>query len=61
LWVRGPALLHRLRGRSRRAIIVRAERATDAAGVLSRLVAAGSGQWRGSGVRVMLDVDPQDT
>jgi primosomal protein N' (replication factor Y) len=61
LRVRGPALLHRLRGRSRRAIIVGAERASDAAAVLTRLIAAGSAQWRANGVRVVLDVDPQDT
>ncbi len=61
LRVRGPARLHRLRGRSRRAIIVRAERATTATAVLTRLIAAGSAQWRTAEVRVMLDVDPQDT
>jgi primosomal protein N' (replication factor Y) len=61
LRVRGPALLHRLRGRSRRAIIVRAERATDATAVLIRLIASGPAQWRTGGVRVVLDVDPQDT
>ncbi len=59
--VRGPALLHRLRGRSRRAIIVRAERATDATALLTRLLADGVAERRTAGVRVMLDVDPQDT
>ena len=61
LRVRGPALLHRLRGRSRRAIIVRAGRATDATTLLTRLLADGAAERLTASVRVMLDVDPQDT
>ena len=61
LRVRGPALLHRLRGRSRRAILVRAERASDATTVLTGLLAEGEARRRAAEVRVMLDVDPQDT
>jgi primosomal protein N' (replication factor Y) len=58
--VLGPAPLHRLRGRWRRAILVAAERAGVAADALAgpaRAVAAGGSP----GLRVVIDVDPQET
>jgi primosomal protein N' (replication factor Y) len=57
--VLGPAPLHRLRGRWRRAILAGAERAAPAADALgepARAAAAGR-----PGVRIVIDVDPQDT
>jgi primosomal protein N' (replication factor Y) len=57
----GPAPLHRVRGRTRRAILVRAERATDAAAAARRAVDSAGAAARRSGVRTIIDVDPQDT
>ncbi|MDH3227385.1 MAG: primosomal protein N' [Thermoleophilia bacterium] len=57
----GPAPLHRLRGRTRRALLARAGRAGTAADALEAAagqVAAGAGRRR---FRIVIDVDPQDT
>ncbi len=59
--VLGPAPLHRLRGRSRRAILIRAERATDATALVLRCAETHEAALRATGVRVVIDVDPQDT
>jgi primosomal protein N' (replication factor Y) len=61
LTVRGPAMLHRLRGRSRRAILVRAERAPDATATILSLIDARQAGLKKAGVRIVVDVDPQDT
>jgi primosomal protein N' (replication factor Y) len=58
--VMGPVSLHRLRERHRSAILVRGERAVDLAPVIRNIVdehLAG----RRDGLRVVVDVDPQDT
>ena len=59
--VRGPATLHRLRGRSRRAILVRAERATDATLAVTTHVQAWQREHAKADIRIVVDVDPQDT
>jgi primosomal protein N' (replication factor Y) len=59
--VLGPAPLHRLRGRHRRAMLVRAGRAADAAMPLRALVDARGADLRRAGVRAVIDVDPQET
>ncbi|MDX6645829.1 MAG: hypothetical protein QOK40_1556 [Miltoncostaeaceae bacterium] len=59
--VLGPALLHRLRGRHRRALLARAARAADAAVPLRALVDARGADLRRAGVRAVIDVDPQET
>ncbi len=59
--VLGPAMLHRLRTRSRRAILVRAERATDATALILRHIEARQAALRTAAVRIVVDVDPQDT
>lgn len=61
LRVLGPAPLHRLRGRHRRSLLVRAPRASDATGPLRPLLHARAAELRRAGVRVSVDVDPQDT
>jgi primosomal protein N' (replication factor Y) len=61
LAVLGPAPLHRLRGRSRRALLVRAGRASEATGRLRPLLDARAPALRRAGVRAVVDVDPQDT
>lgn len=61
LRVMGPAPLHRLRGRHRRALLVRAERSRAAT---RACVAALDRVWPGmepEGVRAAIDVDPQVT
>jgi primosomal protein N' (replication factor Y) len=59
--VLGPAPLHRIRGRTRRAVLVRGDRVADArtaalaaVGVVREAAAAGD-------VRIVVDVDPQTT
>ena len=59
--VLGPAPLHRLRGRWRRALLVRAERAGPAADALALAIEHASERMRAAGIRVAVDVDPQDT
>jgi primosomal protein N' (replication factor Y) len=61
LRVMGPAPLHRLRGRSRRALLVAAPRASEAAGPLVAAVGARFGAMYRAGVRATIDVDPQET
>ena len=57
----GPARLHRLRGRTRWALLARAGRAGDAAEPLETAAAARGDALRRAGVRAVMDVDPQDT
>ena len=59
--VHGPALLHRLRGRTRRGILVRGERATDVTALVVGAVDGRRAALARTGVRVVVDVDPQDT
>jgi primosomal protein N' (replication factor Y) len=59
--VLGPAMLHRLRGRSRRAILVRAERATEATAAVTAQIGTRQAALRTAAIRVVVDVDPQDT
>lgn len=59
--VLGPAMLHRLRTRSRRSILVRAERATDATALVLHHLEARRAELRAAGIRAVVDVDPQDT
>ncbi|MGI9539811.1 MAG: primosomal protein N', partial [Miltoncostaeaceae bacterium] len=57
--VLGPARLHRLRGRYRRAVVARADRAADAAGSLAAALAEREGSAEAAGLRTIIDVDPQ--
>ena len=57
----GPAPLHRLRGRTRRALLLRAGRATEAAAPLRAVLDARAAALRRAGVRAVVDVDPQET
>lgn len=57
--VLGPARLHRLRGRYRRAVVARAERAADAAGSLAAALTSRAGVAEEAGLRAIIDVDPQ--
>jgi primosomal protein N' (replication factor Y) len=59
--VLGPAPLHRLRGRHRRVLLVRAERAGDAARPVAAVLDACVAELRSAGVRATVDVDPQST
>jgi primosomal protein N' (replication factor Y) (superfamily II helicase) len=59
--VLGPAPLHRLRGRTRRALVLRAERASGSTGPLRRALDDFADGLRRAKVRVVVDVDPQDT
>jgi primosomal protein N' (replication factor Y) (superfamily II helicase) len=56
----GPAPLHRLRGRTRRALLLRADRAAEAAGPLRAALDGAAADLRRAGVRVAVDVDPQE-
>jgi primosomal protein N' (replication factor Y) (superfamily II helicase) len=56
----GPAPLHRLRGRARRSLLLRAARATEAAAPLRAALDAAAADLRRAGVRVAVDVDPQE-
>jgi primosomal protein N' (replication factor Y) len=59
--VLGPAPLHRVRGRTRRAVLVRADRVAEArAAALSGVAAVADGAASGD-VRIVVDVDPQTT
>jgi len=59
--VRGPSRLHRLRGRSRRAILLQAPRSSSLTAAARRVLDAPKGPASRSGVRIGVDVDPQDT
>jgi len=59
--VQGPAPLHRLRGRTRRALLMAAEGTSSVTGPLRTTLAAWDGELRRSGVRAGVDVDPQET
>ena len=59
--VRGPSRLHRLRGRSRRAILLQARRSSSLTTVARHVLDAPGGAASRSGVRIGVDVDPQDT
>jgi primosomal protein N' (replication factor Y) (superfamily II helicase) len=61
LGVLGPAPLHRLRGRTRRALILRAPRAPEATGPVLAALDARAAALRRAGVRAVVDVDPQET
>ncbi|HEX2508294.1 MAG TPA: primosomal protein N', partial [Miltoncostaeaceae bacterium] len=56
----GPAPLHRLRGRTRRALLLRADRAAEAAAPLRAALDGAAADLRRAGVRVAVDVDPQE-
>jgi primosomal protein N' (replication factor Y) len=55
----GPAPLHRLRGRTRRALLLRADRAADATAAAVAAVTAARPLLDAGGVRATVDVDPQ--
>ena len=59
--VLGPSPLHRLRGRTRRAILLSAPAASRMTSPLRAALDAQAAGLRRSGVRVVVDVDPQDT
>ena len=59
--VRGPSRLHRLRGRARRAILLQAPASSTLTAAARRVLDGPGGPARRSGVRVWVDVDPQDT
>ena len=59
--VQGPAPLHRLRGRTRAAILLAAEKATLVTSGIRSTLAAWEGELRRGGVRAGVDVDPQET
>jgi primosomal protein N' (replication factor Y) len=56
--VRGPSRLHRLRGRTRRAILLQAPLSSTLTTATRRVLAASGVP---GGVRIGIDVDPQDT
>jgi len=56
--VRGPSRLHRLRGRTRRAILLQAPLSSTLTTAARRVLAASGVP---GGVRIGIDVDPQDT
>ncbi len=59
--VLGPAVLHRVRSRTRRTVLVRAERAQDIAQPVRRMADAVTESAGTPDLRVIVDVDPQDT
>jgi primosomal protein N' (replication factor Y) len=59
--VLGPAPLHRVRGRTRRAVLVRADRVAEARAAALAALAAVRGQAGAQDVRLVVDVDPQAT
>ncbi|MFN8109814.1 MAG: primosomal protein N' [Thermoleophilia bacterium] len=61
LRVSGPAPLHRLRGRHRRALLVRADRSRDARRACVAAVQLMYAAMQAAGVRAAIDVDPQAT
>ncbi len=58
--VLGPSPLHRLRGRTRRAILLRAPTAPDITRPLRGVLEARAPALERAGVRVAVDVDPQE-
>lgn len=60
LGVLGPSPLHRLRGRTRRAVLLRAATAPDATRPLRAVLDARGADLARAGVRVAVDVDPQE-
>jgi primosomal protein N' (replication factor Y) len=61
LSVLGPSPLHRLRGRTRRALLLKAPTASRMTLPLRSVLDRHEAALRRSGVRVVVDVDPQDT
>jgi primosomal protein N' len=59
--VLGPAPLHRLRGRTRRALLIRADGVADARGAALAGVERVRDAATAAGVRIVIDVDPQTT
>ncbi len=59
--VRGPSRLHRLRGRSRRAILLQAPRSSTLTAAIRAVLDLPGGPAGRSGVRIGVDIDPQDT
>ncbi len=59
--VLGPAPLHRVRGRTRRAVLVRADRVAEARAAALAALAAVRDQAGAQDVRLVVDVDPQAT
>ncbi len=59
--VLGPAPLHRVRGRTRRAVLVRADRVAEARAAALSGVAAVADEAASGDVRIVVDVDPQTT
>ncbi len=59
--VRGPSRLHRLRGRTRRAILLQAPLSSTLTAATRRVLDMPQGPASRSGVRIGIDVDPQDT
>ncbi len=59
--VMGPAVLHRVRRRTRRAVLVRAERAQEIAWPTRRAADDVAEVLGATGVRITVDVDPQET
>jgi len=59
--VLGPAPLHRLRGRTRRALLIRADGVADARAAALAGVARVRADATAAAVRVVIDVDPQTT
>ena len=51
--------MHRLRGRTRRSVLARAPRASQAAGPVRAALDARAADLRRDGVRAVVDVDPQ--
>ena len=56
--VRGPSRLHRLRGRTRRAILLQAPRSSTLIAATRHVLDSSRSR---TGVRIGVDVDPQDT
>jgi len=59
--VLGPAPLHRIRGRTRRAVLVRGDRVADARGAALAAVGVVREAAAAGDVRIVVDVDPQTT
>lgn len=59
--IRGPSRLHRLRGRTRRALLLQAPTSSVLTAAVRTVLDAPGGVGRRSGLRIGVDVDPQDT
>lgn len=59
--IRGPSRLHRLRGRTRRAILLQAPLSSTLTAATRAILDTPGGPASRSGLRVGVDVDPQDT